>query len=71
MANQIFSSNNIQATLTELANNNLLPIVNVGAPTNGVTGAGFAGKGCLLVNVSAGTWFTNTGTMAAPTWTAL
>lgn len=41
-----------------------------GAPTNAVTGAGFAGIGSLYVNISTGDQYYNTGTKASPTWSA-
>lgn len=43
-----------------------------GAPVNGVngTGAGWAGKGSTLVDSTSGIWYSNTNTMASPTWTA-
>lgn len=42
-----------------------------GAPSNGVTGAGKAGKGSIYVRTSNGAWYTNTGTKASPTWTLM
>ena len=42
-----------------------------GAPVNGTsgTGAGFAGKGSLLLRTDNGTLYQNTNTTASPTWT--
>ena len=39
-----------------------------GVPTNGTTGANFAGKGSLYVNITTGILYINTGTLASPTW---
>lgn len=46
-------------------------LVDNGAPTSGVsgTGAGTAGKGSLYVDTTAGVLYINTGTLASPTWT--
>ena len=71
MANQNWSGNNIQACLRALADNDLLPVVNAGAPTDGTsgTGAGFAGPGCLLIDTTNKFLYINTNTKASPTWT--
>lgn len=71
MANQKWSSTNIQAALRALADNSLLPIVNAGAPVNGTsgTGAGVAGPGCLLIDTTNKFLYINTNTKASPTWT--
>jgi hypothetical protein len=42
-----------------------------GVPTNGTTGANFAGKGSLYVNITTGILYINTGTLASPTWTVV
>lgn len=44
-----------------------------GVPTNGTsgTGAGFLGKGALIVNINTGLYYANTGTITSPTWTGL
>jgi hypothetical protein len=39
-----------------------------GVPSNGTTGADFAGKGSLYVNITTGILYINTGTLASPTW---
>ena len=39
-----------------------------GAPTNGVTGATFAGPGSIYANRTTGNLYTNTNTAASPTW---
>jgi hypothetical protein len=39
-----------------------------GVPTNGTTGANFAGKGSLYVNITTGILYINTGTLASPSW---
>lgn len=60
---------NIQGALRDAANNNVYLLVNAGAPANGVTGAGIAGKGCLLSDITNGILYVNTNTLASPTWT--
>ena len=42
-----------------------------GVPSNGTTGANFAGKGSLYVNITTGILYINTGTLASPTWTVV
>jgi len=71
MANQIWSGNNIQACLRALGDNDLLPVVNAGAPTNGTSGTGatFAGPGCLCIDVTNKILYINTNTRLSPTWT--
>ena len=39
-----------------------------GVPSNGSTGANFAGKGSLYVDISSGILYINTNTLASPTW---
>jgi hypothetical protein len=39
-----------------------------GVPANGTTGANFAGKGSLYVDISSGILYINTNTIASPTW---
>jgi len=39
-----------------------------GVPQNGTTGANFAGKGSLYVNITTGILYINTGTLVSPTW---
>jgi hypothetical protein len=36
--------------------------------SNGTTGANFAGKGSLYVDISSGILYINTNTLASPTW---
>lgn len=42
-----------------------------GAPTNGVTGAGYATKGSIYIRTGTGAIFANTGTKASPVWSQL
>jgi hypothetical protein len=42
-----------------------------GAPSNGSTGADFAGKGSLYVDIATGILYINTNTLASPTWTVV
>lgn len=62
---------NIRAMLKDLADNGVLIVTDAGAPTNGTTGANLCGIGSLYVNKSNGKWYTNTGTLASPTWTVV
>jgi hypothetical protein len=39
-----------------------------GVPSNGSTGANFAGTGSLYVDISSGILYINTNTLASPTW---
>lgn len=56
-----------------LAHWEMKPIAFSGVPTSGGsgTGVGIAEKGQLLVNTLTGIWYTNTGTLASPTWTVV
>jgi hypothetical protein len=49
------------------------PLLNAGAPANGIVGtgtyAGVAPKGALLTDTVNGVLYQNTGTQASPTWT--
>lgn len=47
-----------------------LDLVANGAPVNGVagTGAGWAGIGSTILDSTTGKWYSNTNTMASPTW---
>lgn len=47
------------------------PLRNAGAPTNGVTFAGIAAIGALLLDITNGKAYINTGTVASPTWTVV
>lgn len=51
--------------------NDVQIIADAGAPTNGTTGATWAGIGTLYVDKTAGKLYINTGTMASPTWTVV
>jgi hypothetical protein len=53
--------------------NNVVHFSGVGAPTNGVTGAGFAGPGSLYsdATVTSSKLYINTNTMASPTWVSV
>ena len=43
-------------------------MVNTGAPVNGTTGDNFAGTGSLYVDSTAGVLYINTGAISNPTW---
>jgi hypothetical protein len=43
-------------------------MVNAGAPVNGTTGDNFAGTGSLYVDSTAGKLYINTGAISSPTW---
>lgn len=66
-----FGKLGIWAWLRSLGDNDCGILCTNDTPTNGTsgTGAGVAGKGCLLVNIGAGTLYQNTNTKASPTWT--
>lgn len=49
---------------------NIVTLSGSGAPVDGTTGLNVAGKGSLYIRTSNGSWYTNTGTYAAPVWTA-
>lgn len=46
-------------------------MVNAGAPVNGTTGDNFAGVGSLYVDSTAGKLYINTGAISNPTWTVV
>jgi hypothetical protein len=69
MANIPETASNVNAAMRALADNHVLPVVNAGAPTNGTTGNGFCGKGTLLIDVTNGILYINTGTKSATVWT--
>ena len=46
-------------------------MVNAGAPVNGTTGDNFAGVGSLYVDSTAGVLYINTGAISNPTWTVV
>lgn len=68
-----FERFNPMAWLRVMASNDLAILTTNDVPTNGASGTGFnkAGKGCLLININAGTLYQNTGTKASPTWTLI
>jgi hypothetical protein len=51
--------------------NDLCFLQGAGAPTNGVTGANFAGTGSQYVNTTAGDSYINAGSKAVPAWKAI
>jgi len=53
--------------------NQVVHMSGVGAPTNAVTGAGFAGPGSLYSDATTTTakLYINTNTMASPTWVSV
>ena len=59
----------IWGALRDAADSAVYLLVNAGAPTNGTTGAGLAGIGCLLTDTVNGILYINTNTQASPTWT--
>jgi hypothetical protein len=48
--------------------NDVVFLTGAGVPTNGVTGAGFAGIGSMCIDVTAGKMYLNGGTKSAPVW---
>lgn len=67
-----FNLLNPWAWLRSMSNRNIGILVNAGVPTNGTsgTGAGKAGPGCLLIDVTGKILYINTNTKASPTWSA-
>lgn len=65
------STLNIWAMLNALVKNYVGILVLDDAPVDGVTFAGFAGKGSLLINNADGILYINTDTKASPTWTSV
>lgn len=63
---------NIQAMNNQLLRNGIYHVVDNGAPTNGAsgTGANFAAPGSFYTDLNNGNLYVNTGTKAAPAWTA-
>lgn len=51
--------------------NDVWILTNNGSPSNGTsgTGAGYMGKGSMIIDRSNGAFYANTGTKASPTWT--
>lgn len=47
----------------------VMDISGAGAPVDGTTGAGVAGKGCTYKDTTNGVAYINTGTTAATVWT--
>lgn len=68
-----FATLNPSAWLRVAADNNVGILMTNDVPTNGTSGTGFgkAGKGCLLIDVTHGTLYQNTNTLASPTWTLI
>lgn len=62
---------NIQGALRDAANSGVFVLVNAGTPSNGVTGAGLAGPGCLLSDTTNKKLYINTNTLVSPTWTVV
>lgn len=50
----------------------ILPAI-TGVPVNGTsgTGAGYAGKGSIVCNVTIGEWYVNYNTAASPSWSPM
>jgi len=48
--------------------NDVVFLTGAGVPTNGDTGAGFAGPGSICIDISAGKMYLNGGTKSAPVW---
>lgn len=64
---------NFFAWLNNMRNNSLAILTNAGIPTNGTSGtfARYAGKGCLLIDITNGNLYQNTGTKTSPVWTGV
>lgn len=59
--------------LRSLIDNQVSILLSEGIPVNGTSGTfvGIAGKGTLVCDLHTGKWYSNTGTLASPAWTAL
>lgn len=64
---------NAQTAFEQNGKASVAPYTNAGAPTNGSGGtlATFAPKGSLLLDTTNGVLYQNTGTLAAPIWSAV
>jgi hypothetical protein len=74
MANQsAVTQANIWAFLKDAAQNNVVSLVIPGPPSNGALGTavGLAGPGSTCVDLTTGTVYYNSGTMALPVWSPL
>lgn len=71
LSNIRFWAKSQEAALSNLAFQQVLPVTNAGAPTDGTSGTGVnvCGKGTLLIDTTNGVLYINTGTLASPTWT--
>lgn len=67
----MITSKSIQAALTNAAHFGIFHLILDTVPTNGVTGVGIAGKGCLLTNHNTGALYKNTGSSDNPVWVEL
>jgi hypothetical protein len=66
-------TSNVWGMIRRLVKDNVLVISNAGAPSDGTTGtgAGKAGPGSLLVDITNKKLYQNTNTKASPTWQSL
>lgn len=67
---QDFGQLNMWAVLKNLTSYGVGPFINAGAPSNGISGtlAGKAGPGAMIMDVTNGAFYINTGTKAIPQW---
>lgn len=66
----MITSPSVWGAFNDLANNDVLNLVNAGAPTDGTagTGAGLAGPGSTCYDTTNGVMYRNYGTKLAPIW---
>lgn len=64
---------NVWGMIKHLLNHNVWIRADDGAPVNGTTGtgAGIAGPGSIYIDYTNAIIYSNTGTLASPTWTAI
>lgn len=58
-------------TQADILLSNEIAIFSTAGVPGATDGVGYAGPGSLAVNRATGKWYSNTGTKAAPTWTAV
>lgn len=64
----MITQSNIWGMLKDAAANNVIDVVDSGAPTNAVTGAGITGPGSTYTDYTNFKRYVNVGTLASPTW---
>ena len=68
---QAIQRERILAAQAALEKNHLMTICNAGTPTDGTTGDGVAGPGCLCIDYTNCELYQNIGTLDATVWTLI